>query len=268
MNATKSWVVAVALFSTLFGVWANGGFHIFTDGQGRKVTAKIIHVDSRRDVVELELENKRRKKVNPSVFIEADQIYIRDWVICNTFISSSGLRFSAEKEVVEDWSETPATGIIQEFEKNIYNCELKNGSAVAFKNIKVEYCVYWVQEIQQGGEEECLELDFSGQYDIPGIEPRATARFQTTPVILIDQSLQGGFYYAEGGSDKQDSKMKGVWVKVSMTTAAGKIVTHDFCEPSDVMKRQVWKAPKISKPQESKKKKKGSKKNNKQGDTL
>jgi hypothetical protein len=137
-------------------------YYIFTDLQDRVVTAKIVKLDEQRNLVELELENKRHVKVKPSVFIEADQAYIRDWAICSRFMSSSGLRFFGEKEVVEDWSDSPGTGINREFEKNVYNCELKNGSAVAFEDIKVEYCVYWVQETQQSGDEQRLEKTIQG----------------------------------------------------------------------------------------------------------
>jgi hypothetical protein len=255
-------VVLVLCSSVCNGVESE--YHIFTDLQDRVVTAKIIKLDEQRNLVELERENKRRVKVKPSVFIEADQAYIRACTICSTFMSSSGLRFSGEKEVIEDWSESPAAGVNREFEKNVYNCELKNGSAVAFENIKIEYCVYWVQEYQQNGEEQRLEQDYSGRYEIPRIEPRSTAKFQTTPVTLVCQSLQGGYYYKEGGSDRQNSKMKGVWVKVSMTPADGKTVFREFGEPASVMKHQVWKAPAKQEiktaPSGSKKKKKKKKK--------
>jgi hypothetical protein len=241
---------------------AESEYHIFTDLQDRVVTAKIIKMDEQRNLVELELENKRHVKVKPSVFIEADQVYIRDWKICSRFMSSSGLRFSGEKEVIEDWSDSPGRGVNREFEKNIYNCELKNGSAVAFENIKIEYCVYWVQESQKKGEEQRLEKDYSGQLKIPRIEPRSSAKFETTPVTLVCQFLQGGFYWPEGGSDRQNSKMKGVWVKVSMTPANGKTVFREFGEPASVMKHQVWKAPskQETKPESSGSKKKKKKK--------
>jgi hypothetical protein len=251
-------VVLVLCSSVCIG--AESEYHIFTDLQDRVVTAKIINVDEQRGLVELERENKRHVKVKPSVFIEADQAYIRDWAICSRFMSSSGLRFFGEKEVVEDWSDSPGTGINREFEKNVYNCELKNGSTVAFVNIKVEYCVYWVQESQQNGEEQRLEQDYSGRYEIPRIEPRSSAKFQTTPVTLVCQSLQGGYYYREGGSDRQNSKMKGVWVKVSMTPANGKTISREFGEPASVMKHQVWKSPAK---QEIKPKSSGSKKKKK-----
>ena len=79
-------------------------------------------------------------------------------------------------------------------------------------------------------------------------------------MTLVCQYLQGGYYYREGGSDRQNSKMKGVWVKVSMTPANGKTVTREFGEPASVMKHQVWKAPDmvkadVSEPKSNKKKK-------------
>jgi hypothetical protein len=241
---------------------AKDGLHIFTDRQDRVVSARIVNLDERRGLVELELENKRRTKVKPSIFIEKDQAYIRDWGIGQAFMASSGLRFSGEKEVIEDWSDSPGTGINQEFEKTVYNCELKNGSSVSFENVDVEYCVFWVQEVPEASGERRLEKDYSGRYAIPRMEPRSTTDFATDPVTLVYQHLAGGYYYSNGATGKQSSKMKGVWLRVSMTTKSGETYTREFCEPTGVMKHQVWKAPPEISPEESppEKKKKSKKK--------
>jgi hypothetical protein len=231
------------LFVAVLCEGAQDAFHVFTDRQGRTVSARIIKVDELRGVVELELENKRRSRVKPSVFCEKDQNHIHEWNVCQTFMSSSGLRFSGERKVIEDWNESPGSGIKREYEKNIYRCELKNGSSIPYKDILVEYCMYWVQEKMADGEEVCLKRTHSARHKIPQIEPRSEVRFQTDPVVLFDQSLLPNYYWVKGGPDQQDSKMKGIWLKVSMTTPGGMTVVREFCEPSDVMNRQTWQEP-------------------------
>lgn len=253
--------VVLGLGMSVCCVLAEDGFRVFTDLQGRVVSARIIQVDDARGLVELEMENKRRTKVKPSIFSEEDQAYIREWELCRTFMSSSGLRFAGEKKVIEDWSDSPGAGINREYEKNVYRCELKNGSPIPFENVAVEYCVYWEQEIPQKGGEQRLEKDYSGRHEIARIEPRATAEFQTDPVTLVYQYLQGGYYYIDGATGKQSSKMKGVWLKVSMTTPGGKKVTREFCEPADVMKRQEWKDPEKADAKKAASRKKKKKKN-------
>ncbi|VGO21101.1 hypothetical protein [Pontiella sulfatireligans] len=263
------WVVLAVLSAAPWNVWGEGDLHIFTDLQDRVVSARIVRMDEMRGMLELELENKRRVKVKPSVFTEEDQAYIHEWCVCQAFLMSTGLRFSGEKKVIEDWSESGGVGINREFEKVVYTCELKNGSPTVFENVEVEYCVYWVQEIPQVNGEKRIEADYSGRYEIAQLEPRACANFQTDPVTLVYQYLQGGYSYRDGAPGKQSSKMKGVWLKVSMMTPSGKKVIREFCEPSDVMKRQVWKerVPDVvasvdGKKKKSRKKKQGKKKKN------
>ncbi len=227
--------------ASCMGAW--DGFHAFTDTQGRAVSAKIVNFDAQRGWVELELENKQRKKVDPAVFSADDQAYIKDWSKAKSLLSTSGLRFAAEKKVVEDWSEN-TTGINREFEKVVYDCVFKNGSADILTDLTVDYCVYWMQEEgDRGGGEVALEKDFSGSFTIDRLEPRGTATCATEPVVLLYQHLAGGYYYSGGQTDKQSSKMKGVWLKVSMQGPGGETVVRDFCEPADVMKRLAWKAP-------------------------
>jgi hypothetical protein len=91
MQMCKLGVIGVILISASCFA-AKDEFRVFTTQDDRVVSARIINVDRQRGVVELELENKRRKKVKPSVFTEADQAYIHDWNLCKTFMSSSGLR--------------------------------------------------------------------------------------------------------------------------------------------------------------------------------
>jgi hypothetical protein len=240
----------------LWGYCAFGGeFHLFTDLKGRSVGAKIIKVDPQRGLVELELENKRRSKVKPSVFIKEDQDYIRDWALGNAFMSSSGLRFKAEKEVVEDWYESGGVGVNRDFEKVVYNCELKNGSLHTYENLEMDYCVYWVQEVAENNGERRDEKYKSGTIDLRSLQPRQTNDVQTEPVVLLYQHLAGGYYYVDGAPGKQSSKMKGVWVRIKLTTKSGTEYVREFCEPASVMKQQVWHEPK--KETNSKKKKKG-----------
>ncbi|VGO11547.1 hypothetical protein PDESU_00092 [Pontiella desulfatans] len=234
--------------------------HIFTSQQGQVVSARIIQVDSQRGLVELELENKQRKKVKPTVFIESDQAYIRDWAIGQAFMASSGFRFKGEKKVIEDWSESGGIGVNREFEKVVYICDLKNGSAYTFENIEVEYCVYWEQEYPEASGERKERLDYSGRNSINSVAPRTAVAVQTDPVTLVYQYLAGGYYYSNGATGKQSSKMKGVWLKAKLTTESGETFVRDFCEPASVMKQQVWKAPPKAEVETSSGKKKRKKK--------
>lgn len=228
---------------TVIGLGASSvsEFRAFQSQQGQVVEARIINFDANRGLVELELRNKRRKKVKPSVFAESDQGYIRDWAQGKSFMSGSGIRFKAEKKVIKDWRESPAAGIERQFEQCVYICELKNGGMTALENLKVEYCVYWSQEYLRNGEESKKVHHLSDMAEIDKIKKQSAVTFQTSPTTLCDQSLVGGYYYSGGGPDKQDAKMKGVWVKVMLTTPSGLTFTRDFCEPAGVMKQIEWK---------------------------
>jgi len=218
--------------------------HMFTDQQDRTVFARIIRMDERRGLVELELENKRRIKVKPSIFCEKDQVYIKSWIWINTFTSNSGLVFTGKKKTVGSGTKNGGRGVVQELEEVAYNCELKNKSALPYENIKVEYCVFWAQEtIDEEGGEVCLKQSYSGRHEIERIGPLAALKFQTDPVTLVQQRLKADYYYESGTPDRQSAKIKGVWVKVFMTTPDGKTTIRDFCEPGDVIKRQKWTAP-------------------------
>ena len=240
MLGSRFFKAGFGVFLILYCAQANDDLHIFTDHQDRVVAARILKMDSRRGLVELERENKRRIKVKPSIFIEADQAYIHDWCLGQAFMTAFGLKFSGKKSVVDEWEERSGA-IKRDFKKVSYDCEFKNGSSYIFENLEVKYCVYWVQEMITRGGEDRLDKTYAGQYEISKMKSHEKVSFLTDPITLMYQHLQGSYYYSGGAPDKQSSKMKGVWLKVSITTESGDTFTRDFCEPADIMKYQVWK---------------------------
>ncbi len=250
--------VAVALFSMVLGVWASGEFHIFTDGQDRVVTAKIINVDSRRDVVELELENKRRTKVKPSIFIEADQIYICDWESLKRFNSSSMFKVEISKKVIESWTKKGTAQ--QDFDRVEYGITLINRGAAPLNNLDVAYNVFYEQEqLKSSGqytEKNCVK----GRIHHAQLNARTSHTLKAESVVVFDQHLSGGYDgYVGGLPERQEGDIKGIWVKVSMTTPSGASATREFLSPANLKNHQRWKNP----DKEELPRSKGSKKNRK-----
>ncbi|MCF7818086.1 MAG: hypothetical protein K9M54_09415 [Kiritimatiellales bacterium] len=233
-------VTGLLLVGICFG--GEDGVHVFTDQQNRVVSAKIINVDDLRGLVELELDGGRRVKVKPSAFTEKDQAYIRDWNTVQTFLSSSGFKLELKKKVVETWSEK---GDVQrDFEKVLFEIVMTNRGKAPLENLQVAYNVFYEQEqLNSGGqytEKEC-GMDWISH---PRIEPLASATLATQPVVVFNQHLSFGYDgYVDGFPDRQEGDIKGVWVRVFLSTSSGLSAVREFKSPENLNNHCVWKEP-------------------------
>jgi len=218
------------------------GFHVFTDKQGRTVSARIIGLNEAKGLVELELPNNERKKVEPSIFSQVDQDYILDWQAINAFEKGSAFKVELNKKVVKNWSEK--SSVQRDFEQVVFEMTLINRGAAALKNLEITYNVFSEQEELTPAGEHTEDKCQTGRIAVDLLKPRERMVFSTQPVEVYDQHLSAGYDgYVGGLPDRQSGEIKGIWMRVSMTTKSGAIVSRDFVSPDTVKTLKQWQEP-------------------------
>ena len=79
--------------------------HTFDLPDGRSLEATILSVDDRSGIVELERTDGKIAKVKTTVFIEEDQLYIKNWISDRLFISPVNLQIETDNILLEQWKE-------------------------------------------------------------------------------------------------------------------------------------------------------------------
>jgi hypothetical protein len=221
---------------------AQSEFHIFTDLQDRVISAKIINVDDLRGKVELELENKRRVKVKPSIFIDTDQAYIHDWKSLKSFSSSSAFKVELKKRVIESWTEKGTAQ--RDFERIVYEIVLTNRGTIPLNNLVVAYNVFYEQELLKSTGQYTEKICKKGYIQHAQLSERESYTLKTEPIVVFDQHLSGGYDgYVGGLPERQEGDIKGIWVRVVMTTPSGASETRDFLSPESLKNHQAWQEP-------------------------
>jgi hypothetical protein len=258
MWGKSSLALVFLLVVTAANSGATDGFRIFTDRQGRAVSAKIINVDAQRGLVELQLENKRRKKIKPSIFCEKDQTYIRDWQSLRMFNSSSSFKVELKKKVVESWTEKGS--VQRDFERVMYEMVLMNRGAEPLENLEVAYNIFYEQE----------QLATSGQYtdkhctkgriQREQVAPRSSNTLNSESVVVFDQHLSGGYDgYVGGLPERQEGDIKGIWLRVTLTMPSGASAMREFLSPKSLKSHHSWQEPESTESANEKGKKKRKK---------
>jgi hypothetical protein len=235
-------MAGILLFLSGIASAGQGEYHIFTDQQDRTVAAKIITVDAKRGLVELELENKRRTKVNPSVFCEKDQAYIQAWQHHQAFLSGRLFRVSFEALQFEDKKNSFEDAYRSvEVRQEGFDIHLENRSSQAIENIEVEYCIYYAQQGWKQNEQLCSE---GVLYDLVRIEPLAPGEKRTLRTQLVDlyKAQMDSSFYQRMDENKSDGEVHGIRLRFHMGFSSGEKITREVCMPEGLEARRAWKA--------------------------
>lgn len=237
---------------------ATAEMHDFNLPDGRAIKAEIVDFNAKLGMVELKLENGKRKKINPSIFIEADQNFINDWAKLSGFRSPSFFKIECKSDLVEKWKEeetgeiTYDDGSTEEetisetkFERTIYEIHLDNRNDVPLENLTFEYKIYYEQGTMGSGRGEQSKLiiskkTVSGDLKVARLSAREKMVLKTNPVVIHETEYNGDYTYRGGDPVKEAGDIKGVWLQVHTQGADGKKVTRHIYEPSSIQGKYTW----------------------------
>lgn len=196
--------VLFAVLQLLLCLWVQAEMHAFLLPDGRGIEAEVMSHNSRLGLVELKLINGKTVSVKPSIFVEEDQAYIRQWIAQNAFLSERTLRITCDDNVVKKWKEEETrdvrytSGTIEkDFIHNVikyvdtrYQFDLKNNGDAVIEGLEIEYCIYYEQSYMVWEEKPPVEQKtFHGRVDVPVISSRGTASVQTKTVMTYEDDV-------------------------------------------------------------------------------
>lgn len=217
---------------------AQGEFRIFHAGD-RTIEARVLTVNAKQGVVELELRNKQRKKINSSIFSKTDQSYLRDFAKVQEF-QTQGFRIEVEKNVVSKRKETQS-GVLRSTESICYDIKINNNTGIAIDGVTISYNLFYEQEEVGQGQNDTKRLYVDGELKVEPLPPRKKVSLQTARFEVYDQRLTGGYDgYVGGAPTHQSGKSKGAWLKVHIKTKSGLSATRDVCLPKNTNTLFSW----------------------------
>lgn len=208
-------------------------FHTFKDTQGREMEAKITRVSG--EDVYIERRDGLNTHVKTSIFSEEDQAYIKKWE--KDALLKNGIfevRFSTKNTEKQEFD---GGSLITEEYKVHYNIMVKNTSAEAFKDVRVEYLILKFEDAlaaQKRSEGKWKRL--KGEASISSIKARTEESTQTKEITMRETKLAANFVWVGGGKRSSKDKLKGIWVKVYV----GDTLAYEKSKPDNMMRKEIW----------------------------
>lgn len=236
----------------------------FSLPDGRTIEAEIIEYNAKLDRVELKRADGKLVKVKPSIFVEKDQAYIKEWALLSNVFNKSNLKVDFKEKIEEKWrDDTDAHQ--RAYERVVYELTLENKAQMPIDGLAAEYRIFYEQEENirkkqkndDGFEKVLNSKVLGGKLDIGTLEPKAAHEVSTDSVVLEKFEFNLSDYYYPGGDPESTSgEVTGIWLRLSVTTPGGQRVERDFFEPQGIEGKYAWELPKKQGKKGKKKRKK------------
>ncbi|VGO21100.1 hypothetical protein [Pontiella sulfatireligans] len=242
----------------LAGIQARAELHTFTLQDGRALEAEVTDFNGRTGLVELKRTDGKRVKVKPDLFVEADQLFIKQWAKMEGFRSPTFFKVECKKSMIEKWKDSEegeisySDGSVEKetisetkFERFAYEVFLENRNDVALDNLKFEYRIFYEQGTAAGSGSRRSELVVSqkvlpGELKISRLSPKAKTVLKTESIVIHEKEYIGDFNYRGGDPVKESGDLKGIWLRIHAQSLDGKKVTRNVFEPASIEGKYAW----------------------------
>ena len=256
----------LSLFLSVFSAVA----HTFTATDGRTLEATIIRYQPAQNQVDIKRADGTLLRVKSTLFEPADQAYIQQWYAAQQF-DSSHVRMEIKEvkgaykkqthsvDLGEERRGLPGAGVgvveIATDKKTpiTYQLTLHNKSDVPIENVKIEYKIFYEQEVavelEVPQERQTERAEFiephrpqnqlkikEGRFKTRSLEAGETWEDDSSSITLLERkSIRRFRQYIN-----LESESMGIWVRCSHRDPDGNVIVRDFIEPARLEKDVAW----------------------------
>jgi hypothetical protein len=205
----------------------------FSDRDGNSFRGFVTAYDEKTDVVSIRRLDGKRGQANLSVFSDEDQKYIREWGVRDSFLTGITIvpKLNSERnELIDGDGDTIKTL----WDVN-YELSLENTTSYDFKNVTMEYCIFYRQGTREDETMVYSEGISHGKSSIEVMKSSEKRRLKTDPIKLYSERGRGTSF---GMVDSRaEYKVRGIWVRLSVQLPNGEVCVRDFRTSDD----DFWK---------------------------
>lgn len=221
------------LLAATVSTWAAlSGMRTFTDVEGRTIQAELLSATTTE--VRLRRDDGRVFDLSRSRLSDSDQKYIDDWITERAFsfgdleVSAWRVRLGAKR--------TQTRSSLKSKEQWCYKMKLANKSRSNFKNLSINYRVFYREDDIREGKEEPPLKRAEGRISTGNLAAGDDVQLQTEAIALSVSQLRIGWKYSGTGKRRVEDSLEGIWFRVM----SDERLIKEFASPSDLPRKQIW----------------------------
>jgi len=228
------------LFLIISSVSAYAYPRTFTDKQGRTMEAELVGVVGTQ--VSIKRADGAVFNVDPSIFCEEDEEFIRVWMLRKLSDQDNLLTTSAKysktsprEATTEDIKGLDDQYITFEIWEAMYKVKLENESDLTLKGFRAEYRIHILRsdlaaEKRNQGKPQIV----SGELDIPPIAPHSDFEFETVKAKMLNSELKKGVVWTGGGDRESEDQIEGFRIRIYYKDT----LLIDWANPTSLLKNR------------------------------
>ena len=229
------------LIITATGTQAVTKYRNFTSADGKTIKAAVKSYNAQKKIVTIERDNRKTMKVPITVFSESDQAYILDWEVLRCFSVERLFKISVKRKKRDNEEESFSSHNKKKAVVDThYEILLENKPSSELKGLKLEYCIYYEQEVPGKSKMICTQGVYCGDLSIDSIASASKKVLQTESVSTFTEELDSGWYYFSGSGNIQRGDVHGIWIRIHMTLPSGQKATREMCYPDSLSNSKAW----------------------------
>lgn len=146
------------------------------------------------------------------------------------------VQLSAKRLKLDEQRSRPGGPVTVTTKEIVYEISAQNKTFKPLTDVTVKYMIFYLDP-KPGMDNKPVELSIKGTEAVGNLEPQRSVTFNSSPVKLTTEELDGGWYYPSGGGNRARDKVSGVWIRAF---ANGKII-GEYSNPTTVSKKNEWK---------------------------
>lgn len=179
----------------------------FTDLQGRKLEAELVSVAGGQAVLKRAADG-RSFTVPVASFSAEDQKLMNEFAAANM-----NYKFEVKYTKKKLGETTQRSGpIVMEVERWAYKVDLRNVSSANVSDMRVDYWCF--RKADEGQGQGSARVEASGSLKIENLAKNGLHQFETMPVEINKQKLEGNYIYIDGTRPRQSDSMGGIVLRV------------------------------------------------------
>jgi hypothetical protein len=152
------------------------------------------------------------------------------------FAQVQDVQITTTKKKVDEQKSRSGGPVTVTTKEIIYLVTVQNRRFVTMPEVQVKYMIF-LADAQGGSTEKAVTVSHRGSETLKNLASNASVTFETKPIKLTTEELDGGWAYASGASGRARDKVSGLWIRAY---ADGKII-GEYANPTSVTKKNEWK---------------------------
>lgn len=198
---------------------------------GTAIEAEILSATT--DTVHIMRRDRQKFSFPLSMLNEQSQKTVREWALDKAFADSLEVRV---RERVLDRKKGSTDSRTSDTQTKELQFIIVNKSDLPIDNLRMEYRFYC--SLNRLGYKDAQEVEQSGEFKYPLIQPRSESIQQSPPYDLMEEKLKSNWYIGGGENTKRTSKdtMDGYWYRLYR----GKNLIMEDSRPKRLMQIKTW----------------------------